>query len=488
MVQPPLQQNPFTAFLNRYANDWVLLVQEVLGGDPDDVQKSVLRDVQNGVRRVAIRSGHGVGKTTVLAWCAICHLLTRFPQKTICTAPTKGQLFDALSSEIKAWLGKLPKAIADFIEVKVERIEHKSAPHESFIAFNTSRAETPEAMAGVHSANVLLIPDEASGIPQQVFEAAIGSMSGHNATTLLAGNPVRTAGLFFNVFNKPEVSAMWKKYHISCIGHPRVTPDMVAQVVAEYGIDSNAYRVRVLGEFPLGDDDTVIPRELAMQAYERQDKVDPLDPTRRLGVRPLLVRPIWGLDCARGGKDRTALAKRRGNVQMAPIDIRHYNDTMVIVGWVKTQWMETREMDRPSDIYIDAIGLGAGVVDRLRELGLPAVGINVGETPALDGEKYGLVRDELWFKSKDWLAAKDCSLCDLDLIEELVIPRFKYKSSGKKVVESKDDMKKRGFKSPNRADAWNLTLAGDAVSAAGGQSGAAWARTPWNQPLTRNVM
>lgn len=458
-------------------------MQEVLGGDPDETQKEILRDVQRHERRVAIRSGHGVGKTTVCAWCVICHLLTRYPQRTVCTAPTKQQLFDALSSEVKSWIAKLPKALQDLYEVKVERIVHKTKPDDSWVSFNTSRAETPEAMAGVHSDNVLLIGDEASGIPQQVFEAAIGSMSGHNATTMLPGNPVRSAGLFYDIFNKPEVSETWKKYHISCVGHPRISDDFIDQVKRQYGEQSNAYRVRVLGEFPLGDDDTVISRELAMAALGRQEEKQKAN-----AVRPIHVRPIWGVDCARFGTDASAIAKRRGNVQMETVKIKQGYDTMQVAGWVKSDWDSTPLFDRPSDIYVDVIGLGAGVVDRLRELGLPAVGINVGEKPAVDSEKYVLLRDELWFKSQAWLDARDCSLCDMDLIEELVIPRFKFKSNGKKQVESKDDMKKRGFKSPNRADAWNLTLAGEAVSAAGGQASAAWARAPWGQALTRNVM
>jgi hypothetical protein len=91
-------------------------------------------------------------------------------------------------------------------------------------------------------------------------------------------------------------------------------------------------------------------------------------------------------------------------------------------------------------------------------MGLPVVGINVGEQPAIQ-ERYMRLRDELWFRSREWLAARDCKLCDDALVAELTLPKYKYQSNGKIQVESKDEMKKRGITSPDLADAWNLTLA-----------------------------
>lgn len=463
-----MSENPFVAFMERYQNDWVALVREVLGGDPDADQEWLLNAVCRGERRVSERSGHGVGKTTGLAWCNVCQGVTRFPQKTICTAPTSSQLFDALAAETKAWFKKLPPALQDLFEMQVDQIKLRAAPDESFIAFRTSKAETPEAMAGVHSAHVLLIGDEASGIPEAVFEAAAGSMSGHNATTILAGNPVRTSGLFFDTFHK--LRDKWLTRHISCVGHPRISTDFIEDMGRRYGVDSNAYRVRVLGEFPTGDDDTVIAFELVESSLKRD-------------VQPTLVKPLWGLDCARFGSDASALYQRKGNTLVKPGEIRKGYDTMRVVGWVKHEWDTTLPSDRPSEILVDSIGIGAGVQDRLAELGLPARGINVSESAAMT-EQYINLRAELWFKGAEWFARKDCNLANDDaLAAELVMPRFKYASNGKRQVESKDDMKKRGVPSPNRADAFLLTLAGESVTAAGSSA----TRMSWNQPLTRKI-
>lgn len=470
------QDNPFLEFTARYQCNAALFVEEVLGMDGRDAeheidpeQRQVLDWVSAGERRISVRSGHGVGKSTVLAWVIVWFISTRFPQKTLCTAPTSSQLFDALASETKAWFKKLPQALRDLYEIKTDAIVLLSAPDESFISFATSRAETPEALAGKHSANMLIIADEASGVPEQVFEASAGSMSGEGATTILAGNPVRTSGLFFDTFHK--LREFWKTLHISCEGHRRISPDFILDMERRYGRDSNAFRVRVLGDFPTGDDDTVIPFELMEAALHRD-------------VRPLHVRPIWGVDCARFGNDTSALARRIGNALAAPVEEKQGWDTMRVAGWVKSEWDNAQPSQRPTEILVDVIGIGAGVLDRLVELKLPARGINVSESPSVFSERYVNMRAELWFKGRDWLAAKDCNLAgDEKLGSELIGPRFKYTSNGKIQVESKEDMKKRGVKSPNRADAFLLTLASDSVSAMSGSRGS----NNWNEPLKRKI-
>lgn len=465
-----MSENPFVAFVAQYGPDPVLLVREVLGGDPDPLQCDIMRAVARGDRRISIRSGHRVGKTTTLAWLTVWHALTRFPQKTICTSATSTQLFEALASETKAWFKKLPAALQDLFEIQVDQIRLKAAPEESFVSYVVSKAETPEALAGKHSENLLLIADEASGIPEQVYEAAVGSMAAPNACMILAGNPVRSSGYFWKTHNKPGMLENWTRFHISSLGHPRIPLDFIKQVEDTYGRDTNAFRVRVLGEFPTGDDDTVIAFQLVESALKRD-------------VTPLHVQPVWGVDCARFGSDASAICKRRGNALVEPTQIRKGYDLMQVVGWVKSQWDEAETKDRPSEILVDSIGLGAGVCDRLSELGLPARGINVSESAAM-GEQYVNLRAELWFKGAEWFTRKDCNLNnDEALAAELVQPRFKYASNGKRQVESKDEMKKRGVPSPNRADAFLLTLAGENVTASGSSS----LRQSWTQPMQRKI-
>lgn len=462
-----MTDNPFRDFLALYRDDWIGLVRNVLAMEPDDDQKELLLAVQNGERQISWRSGHGVGKSQGLAWCAVCHSLTRYPQATVATAPTSAQLFDALAVRVKEAFKKLPPDLATLFEVKSESITLISDPEGSFVTFRTSKAETPEALAGVHSDNVLLIADEASGVPEAVFTAAAGSMSG-NATMIMAGNPVRTAGRFYDTHHR--LAKSWHTIHTSCVGHPRVTAEFLAEQEELYGLDTNDYRVRVLGEFPRSEADAVIPYDL-LQASLKRD------------VQAHTVKPIWGVDCARFGQDRSALAKRQGNVLLDEVKSWKDLDTMQLTGAIKAEWDMTPTNQRPETICVDAIGIGSGVADRLGEIGLPARAINVSESPAMGGNYLNL-KAELWFLTKQWFTERACTLNgDSALAAELGWPRFHYTSSGKLKIETKDELKKRMKRSPDLADAFVLTFAATAVSAIHGSQNS----PAWKEPLQRDI-
>lgn len=430
----------------------------------DPWQLSVLRAFGRGERRISISSCHGPGKTFVANMCIWNMLLCRFPQKTVATAPTRGQIFDALFAEVKSWGAKLPPQLRELFEFKSDRIELRAAKDDSFFSARTARAEKPEALQGIHSENVLLVADEASGVPEQIFEAAIGSMSGLFATTLLLSNPTRSSGFFYDTHHK--LADMWFRVTVSADDSPRVSDDYVRDVARRYGEDSNAYRVRVLGLFPKSDDDTIIPYEMVAMARQRDIVLNPEAPI------------VWGLDCARFGDDLSVLYERQGKVVTFLGEWKKL-DTMQVVGQVKHKWDDLMPHARPRAILVDVIGLGAGVVDRLRELGLPVRGINVGEAAA-HNDKYRNLRTELWFKGREWLAKLDCKLPDQEkLVQDLVGPRYTFTSTGKFAAEGKKDMKKRGYASPNHADAFLLTLAeNDARIIHGGEYSSAW-----NQPL-----
>lgn len=439
-----LAANPFVQFVTRYKNHPVLFVKEVLNTNPDEWQCTFLNHIAAGNRRISVRSGHGVGKSTAASWAIIWYLLLRYPVKVVVTAPTSSQLYDALFAELKRWVKELPPTLRDMLEVKQDRIEVKEAATEAFVSARTSRAEQPEALQGVHSDNVMLVADEASGIPEQVFEAAAGSMSGHSAVTLLLGNPVRSSGFFYDTQNR--LANDWVTMKVSCVDSPRVSEAYVEEMKARYGEESNAYRIRVLGEFPRSDDDTIIPMELLELAKHRDVDASPY------------AKVIWGLDVARFGGDRSALAKRQGNSLIEPIKTWKNLDLMQLTGAVVAEWEALMPSQRPHEILVDSIGLGAGVVDRLRELGLPVRGINVSESPAM-GTTYKNLRAELWYKCKAWFEARDCRIpADESLVAELATVRYFFTSNGKIQIESKDDIRKRGMKSPDCFVAGTMVL------------------------------
>ena len=458
--------NPFEEFTLQYMDDPVLFVKEVLGAEPLPYQAEFLNAIATGERRISIRSGHGTGKSTSASWAMLWYLLMRFPNKVVVTAPTSGQLFDALFAELKRWIGELPKPIQDLLTVKSDRVELAAAPSEMFISARTSRAETPEALAGVHSDNVLLVVDEASGVPEKVFEAAAGSMSGHNATTILLSNPTRSTGTFYE--SQTRMANTWWTQRWSCVDSPLVSDEFVDEMRERYGEESNAFRIRVLGEFPLADDDTIIPFHLVDAAMNRDIEVD----DER--------RPVWAVDPARFGSDRTAFCKRVGSV-ITEIKSWRGLDLMQTVGRVMAEYEALNPSSRPSEILVDSIGVGSGVVDRLRELGAPVRGVNVAESPSM-GETYNNLRTELWFKTKAWLEDRGCKLPqDDELLADLTGIRYSFTSSGKMAAESKDQMRRRGLRSPDLADAVCLTMASDAAMALSGPM------SSWRGELRRNL-
>jgi len=460
------EDNPLEEFVLRYRDDPALFVTEVLGATPYPYQAEFLNALATGERKMSVRSGHGTGKSTTASWAMLWFVLLRFPNKVVVTAPTSGQLFDALFAELKRWINELPDQLKVLLTVKADRVELTAASSEAFISARTSRAETPEALAGVHSANVLLVVDEASGVPEKVFEAAAGSMSGHAATTILMSNPTRSSGTFFE--SQTRMASSWWTRRWSCVDSPLVSEEFVDEMRARYGEESNAFRIRVLGEFPMADDDTIIPFHLADSAIKRDIEVTPD------------AKPIWGLDVARFGADKTALCKRYGNV-VTEISSWQGLDLMQTVGRVMAEYEGLSPSMRPSEILVDSIGVGGGVVDRLRELGAPVRGINVGEAPAMGGT-YMNLRAELWFKTKGWLEDRSCKIPNDDqLLAELTSIRYAFTPSGKMKAESKDDMRKRGLKSPDLADALCLTMASDAATALSGSM------STWKKEIRRNL-
>lgn len=429
--------------------DPVLFVRQALSAEPEKWQAEFLIAVRDN-NRVAVKSGHGVGKSTSLAWLIIWYLLTRYPTVIIATANTEAQLTDVLLREVEKWVRKLPEGMKELIVLKADRVELKDDPKQCYAALRTARRENPEAFQGRHEKNLLLIADEASGIDDIIFEVGKGSMSTPGAKTVMTGNPTRPQGYFFNAFHQNR--QFWHCITVPCWESSQVSKEYIDECKEEYGEDSNMFRVRVMGEFPIEGDDILIPLHLVESAIGRNVEAIPS------------TELIWGLDVARFGDDRTALAKRQGNVLTEPIKWWAGKDLMQTVNAVHFEYKEARI--KPDAIYVDAIGIGAGVADRLSELGLPVTAINVAEAPAF-GDRFMRLRDEMWWNARDWFKRLDVKIPDdKRFVGEITLPTYGFSQGGKIKVESKDEMKKRTAKSsnslgksPDLADAFCLTFA-----------------------------
>ena len=306
----------FTEFIEKYADDPVSFVRDILECEPDPWQKDLMEASlpNSGHRLCAVKSGHGVGKSTTASWISLHNIICQYPQKTVLSSPTSSQLFDALFAELKSQLNRLPPALKNLFEVSSDRIVLKADPSGSFISCRTSRKEQPEALQGIHSDRVLLIVDEASSVDNAVFESAGGSLSG-NATLILLGNPTRPEGYFYDAFTR--LSDKWWTKTVSSEESVRVSKEYVKELEDRYGRDSQTFRIRCLGEFPETSEDTLISNEIVESAVTRD-------------VEPTGGRIIWGLDIARFGTDKSALCKRQGNTVLEPIKFWSNQETMAL--------------------------------------------------------------------------------------------------------------------------------------------------------------
>jgi hypothetical protein len=451
MTQSPLSADTITIL----RDDPALFVETVLQATPQAWQRNALDAIAKN-DKVAIKSGHGVGKTAFESWLVLWWLLTRYPTKTAVTANSAHQLSDVLWTEIDRWARNMPQPFKDLLEFKADKIALKGAS-DSFAVARTSRRENPEALAGFHSPNMLFVVEEASGVPNVIFETASGALSTPGAKIVMCGNPTRSDGYFYDAFHSDR--ERWHCITVACHEGDYVDPKFIGDMADKYGEDSNVFRVRVLGEFPTQSDDVLVPLHLVEEATRRDVEAGPTTPVE------------WGLDVARYGGDRSALCKRQGNVVVEPIKTWQGKDLMELAGIVLAEYDAVPYRMRPQAIYVDAIGLGAGLADRLRELDLPAVAVAVSESASMK-DRFNKLRDELFWAAREWFEARDCHMPQDDtLISEITGIRYKYLSTGKLKVESKDEMKKRGQRSPDVADAFVLTFAGNGAVAGGWSRG-----------------
>ena len=456
--------------ISRCINDRIFFATMVLGVTLEPWQAKLLKDLDSGQTRLSIRSGNGVGKTMIIAVIALHYLLFRNDVKIPVTSPSSGQLSDGLIPECHKWLNKLPNFLQDKLHTTENRIVRKDNPANNFISFRTARKESPEALQGIHARFVMCLVDEASGVPDVVFEAAKGTMSTSGAIFIMISNPTRLSGYFYNSHNR--LKHRWRTYKVSSFDTSRVDMSFVQEIEETYGEHSDQYAVKVLGEFPSQEDEALIQRPDVVSAFAREIECTGTD-------------IVMGVDPGRGG-DLSTLCFRSGNWAWGFAG-QGYSDTMRTAAWCKEAYdVQSRKTNKPiSAIYVDSIGIGAGVADRLREFGLPAVDVNVAESASMK-HKYPRMRDELWYKGKYWLETHNVKLDVPDvqlqdkIVAEFTAPLALFTAQGKDAVESKLQMKKRFIKSPNYADCWVHTFMYESAVASGAYGSH---NSSWNKPL-----
>ena len=428
-----------------WAADPVRLTSQKLGASPWAKQVEILEAVRDHTR-VAVRSCNGSGKTYIAAHVVLWWLMCHPDAIVITTAPTGHQVRNILWREIR----RAHHQNADLVGGTLLRTSLELGDKHFAQGLST---DTPERFQGFHEGHILFVVDEASGVREGIFEAIEGSMTSADAKVLLIGNPTSLRGTFYEAFHKRR--GLWKTIHISAFDTPNlvqdeivmpslITPNWVNDAEQNWGTESYLYQVRVMGEFPTESEDTLIPLKMVEFAANREA----LDGSDDVAVQV-------GVDVARFGSDRTAICVRRGG-QIISLESFRRQDTMDTTGRVAKM---AREFS-PSAIRVDEIGIGAGVVDRLKELEIPNVeGVNVARK-ASKPEQFANLRAELFDGLRERFIADRIRIPnDSELISQLASIRYSFTSSGQMRIEGKDELRSRGEKSPDLADAVMLAFA-----------------------------
>jgi hypothetical protein len=422
-------------------HDSLTFVRRMFGIEPDAWQVEALQALDRG-ENVVIRSGHGPGKTTLLAWMTM-QTLACFPYSKIpCTAPTQHQLSDLLWAEISRWLRRSKlRGYLNWTATKLGVTGYEEA------WFAVARAcSDANNLAGFHAPKLRYIVDEAAGVPENIFEVIDGALTTPGSQVIMAGNPTALSGTFYNAFHANRSN--YHLIHISSLDSPRVDPAYGPTMAAKWGEDSDIYRVRVLGEFPRAESDSFISLDLVERAVERW-----YNGGHDEGVCEL------GCDVARFGDDKTVFCVRKGG---RVVHLESHN------GWSTTKTagrcVQLIKEFGCTAAKIDDTGVGGGVTDNLRESSdmgdisnCQIVAMNFGGEG--NNDYHNAV--SIWYGIlKDMLKANELALPDDEtLIAQLTTRKFSLTNKGRIMIERKEDMKKRGLQSPDSAEAVALAFA-----------------------------
>lgn len=408
--------------------------------------------------RTAVRACHGVGKTATAAHLALWFLAVHPGSRVITTAPTFAQVEHLLWVAIRAAIARAHQQGNGRQFPKPNRTSLEMG--EDWFALGLSTNE-PERFQGHHSDNLLLICDEASGVEESIYLAADGFLTAEGAKVLLVGNPTKIGGQFHRAFTQEK--ARWSQIHISAFDSPNLTGEKVPPEVSRalvtrewiddaeiaYGPDSAPFAIKVLGDFADQGPDTVIPLSLIDEAQIRFKMRAEHGPAPDSGKE----RVVIGCDVARFGTDETVIVERIGN---------HVKILETYVGKPTTEtagkingYAQAHPIAHVR-IVVDDTGVGGGVTDQLRAAGWNVTAFNGGEA-AFKTDKYKNRRSELWFEGAAQMPDLDLDP-DAQLAADLTAPKYTFNEAQRRVVERKDETKKRLGRSPDRADAVLLTL------------------------------
>lgn len=414
----------------------------------DELQRTDLsfKEIHNRVIRISTAAGNGVGKTGLVAW--LTHwFMSVFPNgEAIVTAGTGDQLSGKTWRELNKWQSLAVNGWQ--FEWSAERYKHKDSPATWFAEARTWSENNPDAMAGTHENYVLIIFDEASAIAKIIWETVAGALTTGLVLFFAFGNPTELDGGFWETQHGKEAHK-WIKFRVDAREVSFANLDEINGWIETWGADSDFVRIHVYGMFPKQSELQFIDSGVVRLAADR------IIPWREI---PQGIPRLMGCDIARQGGDLNTIVRRQGRKMSEEIFEFASRDTMKTANFIAEQI----NRHRPDLVYIDGVGVGAGVVDYLRLRGYVNQIVDVqsatAPTDPNDKVRFLNMRALMWYRFREWLRNGDLAN-NQQLLEEICAPHYKFMpGSDKLCLESKDDMRSRGVRSPNIADALVYTF------------------------------
>lgn len=420
---------------------------------PDKWQTRVLQGISNDIKsgkeniRICVSSGHGIGKTALVAWIIHWFISTHPNPQIVVTANTGTQLTTKTWRELAKWKNF---AVNGFMFDWTATTYRLKGQESTWFATATKwSAHNSEAFAGTHEEHVMIVFDEASGIDDIIWEVAAGAFTSHGGLWLAFGNPTRNTGRFYEAaFGRQR--KRWDTYVIDARDAKMRNDGLIQEWLEDWGEDSDYFRVRVRGLPPKQGPLQFISSTVAHAAQMREI------PPEAISDR---IPRILSLDVARQGDDMSCVLMRQGRKILELMDgdyikrfqIRDITQLCLQVGKIIDE-------NYPDIVMVDGTGIGAGAVDYLRRLGYGNVIEVHGGEEATDKKVFLNKRIEMWDRMRQWLEGADIP-DDPQLVIDLTTPEFAFEQKSQKMkLESKEDMKKRGADSPDSGDALAMTF------------------------------
>lgn len=421
---------------------------------PDEWQAAVLNEIGSYSRKNikaaagvgadpgpfqhAVASGHGIGKSALVSWIILWFMSCRPDANIRVTANTETQLNTTTWRELAVWHSRVHTK--DWFTWTATKFYSNEAPNKWYATAVAWSENNPDAFAGVHAENTLIIFDEASNISDVIWEKADGAMSTFGAMWCVFGNPTRNVGRFYDCFHKDR--KFWITRQIDSRQAKKANKKWIEDFIARRGLNDDRTKYQILGQFPSASTRQLIPTDAVEKCMNHE-----ADPESYQ-----YLPKVMGVDVARFGENNSVICLRQGR-KVFPMEVLPKQDLMATAQWVA----EAIKRERPIQVFVDGSGIGAGVVDRLRNLNFQIVEVNGGNQSL--SARFLNKRAEMWSELKEFIVG----LCELPrdqtLKDELTVVEYSTTDRGRIRLDRKEDiMDDHGF-SPDRADALAMTFA-----------------------------